>query len=159
MTDTIINNVCHTLIEHSVCATVVLARLSYSFNYNFNLNYAHCYSWEQICIMNEHLNELYFHINNSHMAILHFSKSNRVRVLFLCVISAYSVENMSHHNNYFVQLATPHQTIIFTYHIYYYSMIRSININKRPKEVPCCLFGMFPITDQQANLNVTVDSS
>ena len=82
-----------------------------------------------------------------------------IRALFICVTSAYPVENMSHHNNYFVQLATPHHTIIFTYHIYCYSTICSININKGLKEVLCCLFGMFPITDQQTNLNVTVNSS
>lgn len=78
MTDTIIKNMCHTLIQHSVRVTAALARLSFSFNYNFNLNYAHLYSLEQICIMNEHLNELNFHTNNSHMAILLFSKSTRV---------------------------------------------------------------------------------
>jgi hypothetical protein len=82
-----------------------------------------------------------------------------IRVLIPCIAPAYPVQNMNHQNTYFMQWATPYHTMSFTYHIYYYSTICSININKRLKEVPCCLLSMIPITDQQTNSNVMVDSS
>lgn len=51
------------------------------------------------------------------------------------------------------------QNITFTYHFYYNSMVCSININKRSKEVLCCFVSMIPITNQQTNFNMAINSS